>query len=304
MTALAPLIEIVARHATTDDIHDTAIPGLALLRSSQPTLRMQMLHRAALCLVIQGAKVVLLSEQAFTYDANTFLLVSVEVPLGGYVAEAGPERPYLCIRLNVSAALLAELALAIASSPAPREVTRTITEGPLHFSPVRQHLTEALLRLLRLLDAPADIPVMAPLIVREIHYRLLTEDGSGQIQRLCSPAGGGLRVARAVERIKSGFAQPLRIAQVARAAGMSASSLHAHFKQHTGFTPLQYQKQLRLLEARRLLLADAIGAASAGFQVGYESASQFSRDYRRLFGAAPAEDAQQIRAALKTRLAA
>lgn len=284
------LSSLIARHAPDDGMHDMPVHGLALIRYAGPTDRVPVLHQPAVCIIAQGAKVVMLGEEAYRYDSASHLVVSVDLPLTGQVVEASPERPYLCVRIDLEPALLNELMLQ--QPPAPgAECSRG-----LHLSHTTPELADATARLLRLLERPQDAAVLAPLIRREIHYRLLTGDQAGIVRQIGTPDSRLSQVNRAIAWIRANFDRPFSIEAVARAAGMSASALHQHFKAVTAMSPLQYQKQIRLQEARRLMLSGAGDAQAAGFQVGYESPSQFSREYARLFGAPPARDAARLRA--------
>ena len=285
------LASLIARHAPQDGMHDMPVPGLAVIRYGHPTDRVPVLHEPAVCIIAQGAKVVLLGEEAYRYDRASHLVISVDLPLVGQVVEATPERPYLCARVDLEPALLGELMLQ--QPPAPGAET---ARG-LHLSRTTPELVDAVGRLLALLDRPQDVPILAPLIRREIHYRLLTGDQAGIVRQIGAPDSRLSQVNRAIAWIRANFDRPFRIEVLAREAGMSPSALHQHFKAVTTMSPLQYQKQIRLQEARRLMLGEARDAQAAGFQVGYESPSQFSREYARLFGAPPARDAARLRAA-------
>ncbi|WP_374471346.1 AraC family transcriptional regulator N-terminal domain-containing protein [Phenylobacterium sp.] len=284
------LATLIARHAPDDGMYDMPVPGLALIRYSAPTDRVPVLHHPALCIIAQGAKVAMLGEEVYRYDPASHLVVSVELPLTGQVVEASPERPYLCVRVDLDPAMLGELMLD--APPAPG------AESPrgLHLSRSTPELIDAVARYLRLLERRRDARVLAPLIRREIHYWLLTGDQAGVVRQIGAPDSRLSQVNRAIAWIRGNFDRPFRIEAVAREAGMSPSALHQHFKAVTAMSPLQYQKQIRLQEARRLMLSEARDAQAAGFQVGYESPSQFSREYARLFGAPPARDAARLRA--------
>lgn len=285
------LASLIARHAPEDGMYDMPVPGLAVIRYSRPTDRVPVLHEPAVCIIAQGAKVVLLGEEAYRFDRASHLVISVDLPLVGQVVEATPERPYLCVRVDLEPALLGELMLQ--QPPAPGGET---SRG-LHLSRTTPELVDAAGRLLALLERPQDTGVLAPLIRREIHYRLLTGDQAGIVRQIGAPDSRLSQVNRAIAWIRANFDRPFRIEALAREAGMSPSALHQHFKAVTTMSPLQYQKQIRLQEARRLMLGEARDAQAAGFQVGYESPSQFSREYARLFGAPPARDAARLRAA-------
>lgn len=298
MEAIDELSALVARHAPEDGVHATPLPGVFLLRRATPTTPLHTLYEPAACIIVQGAKHVMLGDEVYRYDAETHLVVSVDLPMVAHVIEASPERPYLCIQLNLDVSILHDLALAYAGAPLP-EPSRGV-----HLSPTTPDLLDAVARLVRLLDRPQDIVALAPLVRREIHYRLLTGDQAGAVRHVAAAEGRLAQVGRAIAWIKGNYARPFRIETVAREARMSASALHQHFKAVTALSPLQYQKQVRLQEARRLMLAQGRDAQAAGFEVGYDSPSQFSREYARLFGAPPAADAARLRASGEAALVA
>lgn len=291
MDRIAELAATIDRHVSGTGICATAMPRLSLIRADRSSTPTPAVYEASLCLIAQGSKRVSIGEQSLFYDASRYLLVSVDLPLVGHVVDASPERPYLCCKIDLDPKLLADLMLADGAA-VPR------TDLPvLGVYPSDPDLIDAAGRLVRLLDRPETIAALAPLIEREILYRLLTGP-HGPMLRHVATAGSHLnQVSRAIAAIRRGFDGPIRIEEVAAEAGMSPSSLHAHFKAITRLTPLEYQKQLRLQEARRLMLVGGASAGSAGFAVGYESPSQFSREYRRLFGAPPRQDIERLHAA-------
>lgn len=288
---------LALRHAPSDGLHASAVPGLQLIRASVPAQRLPAIYEPGLVLVLQGRKQATLGREVLSYDPLHCLLVSMTLQPQGQIIDASPAQPYLCLRLNSDAATLAALVLEVgpAASPTARG---TPPMGGLHLCPVGPPLMEAAVRLLRLLDAPQDVPVLAPLVQREVFYRVLTGPLGPRLRALATGDSMALRVARAIELLKQRFDQPLRVDELAEVARMSPSSLHLHFKQLTTQSPLQYQKQLRLQQARRLMLGEGLDAATAAYRVGYESPSQFSREYRRLFGASPRAEMAQIRDAL------
>jgi AraC-like DNA-binding protein len=293
---LAELCRLLARHAPVDGVHDTGIPGVAAVRASQPGEEIgHALHQAALCLIAQGAKRVLLGEEVYVYDASRHLVFSVDLPIGAQVMRATPDEPYLCFRLDLPAQAVADVLLKTGAAAAPPPSAPTAAVRGLFLSRTGAPLLDAVVRLLRLLDAPDDAAALAPLVQQEIIYRLLRSDEGPRLARVAHADSQAHRVARAIGWLKAHYAEPLRIEALARQVNMSASSLHHHFRAVTAMSPLQYQKQLRLQEARRLLLGEVSDAASAGHRVGYESPSQFSREYARLFGVPPARDAQRLR---------
>lgn len=285
------LAALIARHIATDGGCDTAVPSLFLYRCSGPYDSTSSIQEPALCLVAQGRKVITLGSDDYTYDPEHYLLVSVGLPIGARVVEASEERPYLGLRLDLSPAIIADVLLGIPTrSPSRIRPALGLSVGRLDNS-----LRDAVVRLIRLLDRPEHIAMLAPLILREILYLLLIGPEGERLQDIARMSGQTYRIARVIERLRRDFDQPLRIGAIAREMGMSVSSLYHQFKGVTAMSPLQYQKRLRLQEARRLMLSEDLDAAGACFRVGYESPSQFNREYRRLFGAPPGQDAARLR---------
>lgn len=284
MRSISDLAAQIMRHAPHPGMVGTAVPRLSLIRADQSTVPVPAVYEASLCLIAQGSKRVSLGDVSVIYDASRYLLVSVDLPLVGHVTDASPQAPYLCCKIDLDIARLADLVIADGRA-APKSdlpVLAVYPEDP--------DLVDAACRLVGLLDEPDSIATLAPLIEQEILYRLLNGP-HGPLLRQISAADSHLgQIGRAIATIRQGYRQQLRIDDIAASAGMSASSLHSHFKSITRMTPLEYQKQLRLQEARRLMLAQGATAGTAGFAVGYESQSQFSREYRRLFGAPSRHD--------------
>jgi AraC-like DNA-binding protein len=288
---LAGLVSALERHSSHDGIHATDIPRVVLIRASRPGEPLIALHQPALCVVAQGGKQVMLGDEVYPYAAPQHLVVSVDLPVTGQVTQATPREPYLCFRLDLDPGEIADLML---HAKRPEESRRSSSRG-LYIGETSASLLDAVLRLVRLLDTPEDIPALAPLATREIVYRLLKSEHGWRLNQIATANSQSQRIARAIGWLKTHFAEPLRIDDVAREVHMSTSALHHHFKAVTAMSPLQYQKQLRLQEARRLLLSEDVDVATAGFRVGYESPSQFGREYRRLFGAPPGRDLQRLR---------
>jgi len=283
--------EIIARFADADGAHDTPISGLRLHRWSQPPAASCNVYRPIFSFVAQGAKRVTLGDEARDYDDDHYLLVSFDLPIISEIRRATPQVPFLSLTLDLDLGAIADLITHTAgrlSRDVPSE--RGIAVGRL-----TPQLGDSLVRLVRLLEVPHEIPVLAPLIEREIFFRLLVGEHGARLGHLVAVDSQSQHIARAIAWLRENYMQPLRIDALAKIAAMSASTFHHHFKAITAMSPLQYQKQLRLQEARRLLLAGTIDAASAGHQVGYESASQFSREYGRLFGAPPRRDLALLR---------
>jgi AraC-like DNA-binding protein len=289
------LVGLLERRVRADGGLETAIPALKLYRFSSVTGPLHFLPQPGVYVVVQGRKQVTVGDQTYFYDPSQYLAISLELPAVGRVVQATPEEPYLCMTLAVDARELAAL------------IVETGSEGPrddrdaraLYVSPVRAPLLDSFLRLVRLLDTPQDIAVLAPLLLREINYRLLQGE---QFGRLASMAIGDSRLRRvsgAIAWIKEHFGERLDIDDLAKRANMSPSALHAHFKAVTMMSPIQYQKRLRLQEARRLLVSGE-SAEEVAYEVGYASPSQFSREYARLFGQPPRRDAELLRATVSS----
>ena len=294
------LIDWVMRFAPTDGLHETAIAPLLLVRASASAQRLPSVYEPGLAIVVQGRKQAAMGADVVVYDPLHYLVISVTMPTVGQILEATPDKPYLCVRLNIDPREVGELMLSSASATSMNgrgaaQPTSVASERGLRVARVSAPLLDAVLRLLKLLHTPQDAPVLAPLVLREICYRVLKGELGPRLRELAAGDGHARRISRVVDLLKHRYAEPLRIDELADAVHMSASSLHHHFKLVTAMSPLQFQKQLRLHQARRLMLAEGIDAASAGHRVGYESPSHFSREYRRLFGAPPKAEIEQVR---------
>jgi AraC-like DNA-binding protein len=289
----AELADRVARNTPADGLNGTRVPGLALIRATAPSQPLPSVYHPSLCVVVQGRKRALLGEEVFVYDPLHYLVVSMTLPITGQIIDATPQQPYLCLRIDIDPRLVTELLAQLPPSTPPREPAAR----PLFLARTSASLLDAVLRLARLLDTPEEAAVLAPLALREIHYRVLTGELGERLRHLCEVDGPSQRIARAIELLKQRYAETLRVDELAAAAHMSPSALHQRFKAVTTMSPLQFQKQLRLQEARRLMLVDGMEAAAAGHRVGYESPSQFSREYRRLFGAPPRREIASVRLA-------
>jgi AraC-like DNA-binding protein len=292
MTALESFGDVISRHAPDDGTFACAIPGLKLIRCSSPTLPMPVVYEPTACFVAQGRKRATLGASVFHYDPSSYLVASVGLPVMGAVIEASAAQPYMSIQLDLDAAELAELALKY-----PRPAERVAVPG-LTLNQMTPGLLAAATRLVALLDTPDDIAALAPLAVREILYRLLTGANGGAIYAMTQADSRQRQIARAILWIRAHFKDGWRIDDLASIAGMSRSAFHEHFKALTAMSPLEFRTQLRMQEARRLMVSDGLDAANAGYHVGYDSPSQFSRDYSRLFGAPPATDAHRLRGSI------
>ena len=271
----------------------TPISGLTFFRREAPMPPTICLVEASIVLVVQGEKQMLAGGEAYPYNINRFLITSLDIPANSQVVTASPDNPCLGLALKLDLRTMAEL---IAQGGLPLPEDRSSDRGAvIGLGTVTPMLLEPFKRMLDLLDEPSAIPILAPLIEREIHYRLLMSDQAARLQQIASVGSQGHRVAKAIDWLKVNYTETLRIDDLASHVKMSPSSLHHHFRQLTAMSPLQYQKWLRLNEARRLMLNKDSDAASAAFEVGYESPSQFSREYTRLFGAPPKRDIEGLR---------
>ena len=289
--ALEALAKSIARWTDNGDLNATAISALSLSRREEPTEPISGMYEPSICLVAQGAKRVLLGDDTYVYDAHHFLITSVDLPTVVQIIEASREKPYLGLMLKLDQREISQL-MVDSNLPPPRaqQSSRGMATGE-----VTLPLLTAFQRLIDLLAEPKDIPILAPIIQREIIYRLLVGDQGARLRQIASAGSQSHQIARAIDWLKGNFTQPLRIDDLAAQVNMSTSTFHHHFRTLTAMSPLQYQKWLRLNEARRLMLTENADAATAAFQVGYESPSQFSREYSRLFGAPPLRDITNLR---------
>lgn len=292
------LIEHALRLAPHEGVHATAIASLQVLRVDRPMPLRGAIYEPGVVLVLQGRKQAMLGIERLVYDPLHYLLASTTMPTRGQVIEATPQRPYLCLRLRVDPRELAALVLEAAPASPPATGPDDRLSSGLRVARVSPPLIDAMARLVQLLDQPRDLPVLAPLAQREVFYRVLTGSLGAGLRALAVADSHAQRIQRAIDLLRRRFDEPLRVDDLAAAAHMSASSLHLRFKQLTSMAPLQYQKQLRLHHARELMLGEGLDAASAAHRVGYESASQFSREYRRMFGAPPRAEVQRAREAV------
>lgn len=289
--AIEALGKCIARWTEKGEQHITAVPGLSLFRREEPTEPMSSMYEPSICLVAQGAKRVLLGDDTYVYDAHHYLITSVHLPTIVQIVTASREKPYLGLRLKLDQREISQL-MVDSKLPSPRaqQSSRGMATGE-----VTMPLLTAFQRLIDLLAEQQDIPILAPVIQREIIYRLLVGDQGSRLRQIASTMSQSHQIARAIDWLKSNFTRPLHIDEIAAQARMSRSTFHHHFRTMTAISPLQFQKQLRLQEARRLMLSEHIDATTAAFQVGYESPSQFSREYNRLFGAPPFRDITTLR---------
>ena len=284
------LVECIVR-AIREDGTVEPLEGLRLRRASSPTELGHGVSYPALCVIAQGSKEILLGDDRYRYDPAHYLITTAALPITSRITEAEEERPYLGLVLRLDPNLVGSVMVEV-GLPAPRghAAVRAIDVSPLDAG-----LLDAVVRLVRLLDSTTEARFLAPLVTREIVYRLLRGEQGDRLRHTAVLGGHSHRIARALERLRKEFDQPLRIGEIARELGMSVSGFHHHFRAVTAMSPLQFQKQIRLQEARRLMLGEDLDAASAGYRVGYGDASHFTREYKRLFGAPPARDVERLR---------
>jgi AraC-like DNA-binding protein len=288
MDHLDELRTLIARHAG-GRYRRSRLHGVMIMESRAPTEPLTAVAQPSFAIVAQGVKRTILADRTFDYGPGQYVVISLDLPVTGHVLRAGPDRPFLGMGLTLDPATIAALLL-----DAPT-AARTDAAG-IAVSDATDDLLDPVVRLLRLLDRPEDIPVLARPIEREILWRLVNGAQGGTIRQIGLADSRLSQVARAIRRIRTGYAEPLRIEDLARIAGMSVTSFHRHFRAVTAMSPLQFQKQIRLQEARTRLIVDSHDIAAVGHAVGYESPTQFSREYRRLFGAPPGRDAARLQA--------
>jgi len=287
-------------HANDDGIVATPLPGVGMMRMEAPTGFSKVIYRPLVCLVLGGEKQVTVGTETHVFAAGQSALVSADVPVVSRVTRASRAEPYLAVAVELDPAVLLDLTGVVpgVAGPAPGPVLPgPVLPGPVLVDETDAAVADCVLRLTRLLDRPEAVTALREPIGREMHYWLLVGRHGAAVQDLVHPDGVGPRVARAVAVLRQGFDQPLRVEDLAAVAGMSASTFHLRFRAVTSVSPLQFQKQLRLIEARRLLLAEGVAAGRAAYAVGYESVPQFTREYARMFGTPPGRDARGRRAA-------
>jgi len=285
----AELVARLQRAITTDGTIDL-LDGLRLYRASAPTVLEHGVTYPVFCVPAQGSKEILLGENRYRYDPAHYLITTVELPIASRVVEASPEHPYLCFVLKLDPVLIGSVLAEAGHLALHRRTTMTAID----VSPLDIGLLDAVVRLVRLLDSRLEARLLAPLVKREIVCRLLLGEQGDTLSQITALGDATHRIAEAIEWLRRNFDQPLRIEAIAREFGMSVSGFHHHFRALTAMSPLQFQKHLRLREARRLMLSEGFDAATAGYRVGYGNAAQFTREYKRLFGAPPMRDIKQL----------
>lgn len=287
------LTQVIGSRVLKPGDYATSIAGLGFFRREHPTPPVVCMVEPSIILVAQGEKQLWVGGEGYPYDTTRFLVTSLDLPANSEVLAASPEQPCLGLTFKLDLRMLAEL---ITQSDLPPTRERSVTKG-VGIGSVTAAMLASFERLLALLDEPEAIPVLAPLIQREIHYRLLKSDQAGRLRQITSVDGQGYRIAKAIDWLKLNYTSALRVDELAARVQMSTPTFHHHFRQLTAMSPLQYQKWLRLNETRRLMLNEHQDVSSAAFKVGYESPSQFSREYSRLFGVAPKRDIAALRKA-------
>lgn len=294
-STLASAIEKLAKHiekwANGANQYDTEIPGLRFSRWATPTPPTSYTHNPSICLIAQGRKRVLLGEDSFVYDANHFLISSVDLPIIANIIEASEDKPYLGVIMELD---LTEISQLIVDSELTFNQSKEAQKG-IAVGELSEPLLDAFLRLIELLDEGQSIKILAPIIKREIFYRLLITEQGARLNQIVTAGSHSHQIAKAIDWLKNNFVKPLSVRELAAYSGMSKSAFYTHFRSMTSMTPLQFQKKLRLSEARRLMLTENLDAMATTFKVGYESPSQFSREYSRLFGAPPSKDIKSLR---------
>ena len=284
------LAQRIARYTAGQEQLEAAIPGLKLYNFAQPTEPSSYTMPASICLIGQGSKLLTVGDESYMYDASRYLITAVDLPVVANIVEASPDRPYLGLSYELDPRAIRQLMLDSGKPPARAAESQrgiAVSQAPLA-------ILDAFSRLLDLLAQPADIPVLAPLLNREILYRLLQGEQGARLMRIAEIGSQSEQIARAIGMIRERYSRPFKVDELATEVGMSSSSFHQHFRATTTLSPLQFVKRLRLNEARRLMLMENCDAATAAIQVGYESASQFSREYSRQFGAPPLRDIREL----------
>jgi AraC-like DNA-binding protein len=284
------LVQQIARVVRADGVVEV-LPGLKLSRRATPTALGHVVWPTSFCVIAQGSKEVLLGDERYHYDPAHYLIATATLPVASRIIEASPERPYLGLVLTLDPALVSSVMVEADSLALHSQCS----VKAINVSPLDAALLDAVVRLVRLIDTPKEARFLAPLITREIIYRLLVGEQSSRLRYVTGAGGNPQRIAEAIARLHQAFDQPLRMEEMARELGMSVSSFHHHFKAVTSMSPLQFQKHLRLQEARRLMLGERLDANSAGYRVGYDDTSHFNREYKSLFGVPPRRDVERLR---------
>jgi AraC-like DNA-binding protein len=285
------LVKLIERYSKQDGVHSTPIPSLFFICESIITEPISRVTKPSFCIILQGEKEVLLGEERFRYGPFDYLVASVDLPVTGQVIKASSDAPYLALKLEFTPSQILE----VLSDSEIRVGARKNAKRAMYVSKAETSLLDAVIRLAHLLDNPKHIRVLSPLITKEILYWVLQGPHGDALEQMALEGSNTSRIREVIEHIINKYDRPFRIEELAEIANMSVASLHRHFKEVTAMSPIQFQKQLRLQEGRRLLLAETTDVAGVAFRVGYESQSQFSREYSRLFGFPPREDISRLR---------
>jgi len=288
---LSDLKRRILERVQGDGLLETPVPGFEIYTTAKPNIEVPTVYNPSICLVLQGRKQALLEGETYVYAVSDFLAISVDLPLIGKVLEASPAKRFLSLKINIDPALMSELVAQIG----PRNFSNAATQRGLFIGKLDDALADCVARLTNLMDQPRDIPFLGPIIKREIHYRLLMGEHGPMIAQMTGQGTRQERIAQVIRKMKADISKPIRIETLAEMANMSPSSFHTHFKKMTLMSPLQYYKRLRLTTARHIMLAEGADATSTAYRVGYESPSQFSREYARMFGAPPIRDIEGMR---------
>lgn len=278
---------LIDKYSEPDVASRTVIPELSVLKSESRRIKSSVVYVPSLCVIVQGKKEVMLENELYSYSPSEYLAVSVELPVVGQVMEASREKPYLGLTVTIDPLVINEMLM---HAPEGGSTSRGLFVGRTD-----EGMADCILRLVRLLETPDDAGFMSPLILKELYYRLLKSPHGANLAQIAVAGSSMQRIAKVIKVLKTDFSKNIRIEEMAEIANMSQSSFHHHFKEVTAMSPLQFQKRLRLTEARRIMLSESADAASTAFRVGYESPSQFSREYSRMFGAPPVSDIANLR---------
>ena len=285
------LLQLVQQVAVNEGRNSTVLPNVFCYKVCSTQVTMPAVYEPCLCIIMQGRKSVMLGSDVLSYGELEFLVASVDLPILGTVVEASEQQPYFVIQINIDTRLLSELLLQMEYLA----VANRNAKSGLFIGQVGPQMGDSLLRLLTLMQVPEDIPVLGEGLIREMHYRMLRSNYGKEIAQIALNGTPTQRISVAIKKLRRDYDQAISIEALAAIAGMSVSSFHAHFKAVTNMSPLQFQKSVRLVEARSLMIAQHLDAASTAYKVGYESPSQFSREYARMFGSPPARDIATIR---------
>jgi AraC-like DNA-binding protein len=288
----AELTELIERFTGQVGAHETAIPSLVLIRRSEVSEPTHGVYKPCFCIVVHGLKEVLLGQERYQYGPGDYFVASVDLPVTSQIIKASSDVPYLALKLEFTPSQILE----VINESKIEVSTKEHAKRGMFVSQIEPSLLDAVTRLIKLLENPTDIPVLAPLFTKEILYRVLQGKNGEILKQIAIDGSSTNQIRDVIEQITNNYEKSLRVEELAEAANMSVSSLHRHFKEVTAMSPIQFQKQLRLQEARRLLLLESTDAADVAFRVGYESPSQFSREYSRMFGFPPREDVKRLRA--------